>query len=373
MTTHADTGASGYAGGETAICRVDQDGKDLTYRGYPIEDLAEHATFEEVAYLLIHEKLPNHKEREAYRRHLGELRALPVRLKSLLEELPAEASPVDVLRTGCSILGMMEPEDREHDQKSVADRLLACLASMLLYWHHFTKNGRRIQTETTDLTIAGHFLELLDQHPASAMQRRAVEVALILHSEHGFNTATFAARITASTGSDFHSAVTSAISALHGPAQGGTQEEVMRLIAGFASPEEAEHGVMQMLARNQRIAGFGHQMHDETDPRARILKKWSQKLAESAGDQRVYPVSGRIEQIMWRETQLHPNLDYHSASVYHFCGIPASLFTPLSVIAQLSGWSAHIMEQRAEGRPMHLAASYIVPETRPYVPIDRRR
>ncbi len=369
MTKQADTGVSGYAGGKTAICRVDQDGKELAYRGYPIEDLAEHATFEELAYLLIYGTLPNHAEREAYRKRLGALRALPVRLKSLLEELPAEANPVDILRTGCSILGTLEPEDREHDRNSVADRLLACMASMLLYWHHYTKNGRRIQTETTDTTIAGHFLELLDQHPAPAMQRRAVEVALILHAEHGFNTSTLAARVTASTGSDFHSAITSAISALHGPAQGGAQEEAMRLIAGFASLAEAEHGIMQMLARKQRIAGFGH----EIDPRAEILRKWSQKLAESSGDQRVCPVSGHIEQIMRRETQLHPNFDFHSASVYHFCGIPTSLFASLSVIAQLSGWSAHILEQRTEDRPIHLAARYIGPETRPYVPIDRRR
>jgi 2-methylcitrate synthase len=364
-------GLEGVIAGLTAISTVEKSGKGLNYRGYSIFDLAEHATFEEVAYLLIHGKLPNRYELATYRLRLMELRTLPPPLLTLLEQLPAGAHPMDVLRTGCSALGTMEPETAENGQFQVADRLLASLPSMLLYWHRFHA-GQRISVETDTESMAGHFLTLLHGKAPEELQRRAVDASLILYAEHEFNASTFSARVTASTLSDFYAAVTSAIGTLRGPLHGGANEEAMRLIAQFASPEEAEQGIMAMLERKEKIMGFGHRVYKEADPRSTVIKEWSRLLSYSAGDMHLYRVSERIEEVMRREKRMFPNLDFYSASAYHLCGIPTAMFTPVFVLARVAGWSAHIIEQRSANRLFRPIAAYVGPEPRPYVPVEQR-
>jgi 2-methylcitrate synthase len=366
-------GLEGVVAGETTISTVGKKGRGLSYRGYSIEDLAANATFEEVAYLLIHGKLPDSGELVRYRKRLASLRTLPEPLQNVLEQLPAKAHPMDVLRTGCSALGTMEPESAEHGPYQIADRLLALFPAMLIYWHHFSNDKQRTVTGSDEESQAGHFLTLLHGRKPTDLQRRAVDVSLILYAEHEFNASTFSARVTASTLADFYGAVTSAIGTLRGPLHGGANEEAMRLISRFASPEEAERGVQVMLAGGGKIMGFGHRVYKkEPDPRSAIIQQWSRRLAEAAGDLTLYRVSERIEKVVLEQKGLHPNLDFYSASAYHLCGIPTAMFTPLFVFARIAGWSAHIIEQRSANRIFRPIAEYRGPGPRAYVPLDQR-
>ncbi|ABQ24288.1 bifunctional 2-methylcitrate synthase/citrate synthase [Geotalea uraniireducens] len=364
-------GLEGVVAGETAISTVGKKGRGLTYRGYAIDDLARQSTFEEVAHLLIHGKLPNRENLALFRNRLMALRSLPAELKTVLEQLPASAHPMDVLRTGCSALGAIEPEATSSEIR-VAERLLASFPSMLLYWHHYQTGGRRISTESGEESMAGHFLALFHGKKPEDLQRRAVDASLILYAEHEFNASTFSARVTASTLSDFYSAITSAIGTLRGPLHGGANEEAMRLISRFGSADEAEQGLLEMLARKEKIMGFGHRVYKEMDPRSPIIRKWSQKLSEAGGNMLLYQVSERIEKVMLREKRLFPNLDFYSASAYHLCGIPTTMFTPLFVFARVAGWSAHVMEQRAANRIFRPIAEYTGPEPMAYLPMDQR-
>ena len=365
-------GLAGVVAGETAIATVGKEGVGLTYRGYSIHDLAEHTTFEETAHLLIHGKLPTQTELDNYKKKLMELRGLPDELKIVLEQVPGDAHPMDVMRTGCSVLGTMENENNESDSLHIADRLTACFGSMLLYWHHFHTNGKRIDVETNDATTAGHFLHLLHGKQPDELQRRAVDVSLILYAEHEFNASTFAARVATSTLSDFYSAIVAATGTLRGPLHGGANEAAMELIAQFQTPDEAEVAILDMLEQRQLIMGFGHRVYKISDPRSDIIKGWSQKLAEASEDRLLYDISERIEQVMWREKKLFPNLDFYSASAYHLCGIPTPMFTPIFVMSRVTGWAAHVIEQRNDNRLIRPRAEYIGPDPKPLVPMKER-
>ena len=372
MAIEGGAGLAGVIAGHTAIATVGKEGKGLTYRGYSIYDLAEHSSFEEVAYLLIHGRLPNRRELEDYRKKLRSWRGLPPALKTVLEQIPVATHPMDVMRTGCSMLGTLEPEGPDRDQFAVADRLTACFSAMLLYWYHFAKSGKRIETETDDDSTAGHFLHLLHGRKPDELHRRAIDVSLILYAEHEFNASTFTARTIISTLPDFYSAVTGAIGALRGPLHGGANEAAMELIEQFSSPDQAERGILDLIAGKKLIMGFGHRVYKISDPRSDVIKAWSKKLGEAHGDERLYPVSERIEQVMRREKKLFPNLDFYSATAYHFCGIPTPMFTPLFVVSRITGWAAHIIEQRADNRLIRPNADYVGPDPRPYVPIEKR-
>jgi 2-methylcitrate synthase len=365
-------GLRGQTAGRTAIATVGKAGVGLTYRGYPIETLAEQAGFEEVAYLLIHGELPDRAQLDAFQAGLKRRRGLPQALKETLERIPKTAHPMDVLRTGCAMLGAIEPEGDFSRQLEVASRLLAAFPSMLNYWYRFSHEGVRIDVESDDDSVGGHFLRTLHDRRPSELEERAMNVSLILYAEHEFNASTFACRVCASTLSDFHSAVTGGIGTLRGPLHGGANEAAMELIQRFTTPEEARAGVQEMLARKVRIMGFGHAVYRERDPRNAIIKSWAGRLARAAGDTKLFEISAAIETLMWEEKRLFANLDFFSASAYHAMGIPTKLFTPIFVLSRVTGWSAHIMEQRANNVLIRPSADYCGPAEREWAPIDRR-
>ena len=365
-------GLRGQVAGETALCTVGKSGAGLTYRGYDIADLAEKAQFEEIAYLLLRGKLPNRQELDAYTKKLQSLRGLPAALKTVLEQIPKDAHPMDVMRTGCSMLGNLETEEDFSEQDDKIDRMLAVFPSIITYWYRFAHEGVRIETESDVDSIGGHFLELLHGKKPSELHERVMNVSLILYAEHEFNASTFTARVCASTLSDIHSCVTGAIGSLRGPLHGGANEAAMALIQKFKTQEEAEEGLMGMLERKEKIMGFGHAIYKESDPRNAIIKQWSKKLAEEVGDTVLYPVSERCEAVMWREKKLFCNADFFHASAYHFMGIPTELFTPIFVMSRVSGWTAHVKEQRENNRIIRPSADYTGPADAKWVPIEER-
>jgi 2-methylcitrate synthase len=365
-------GLAGVTAGETHLCTVGKEGAGLTYRGYDIYDLADNASFEEVAYLLLHGKLPTQAELDAYIEKIKANRGLPDALKAVLEMVPADAHPMDVLRTGVSFLGNIEPEGDFSNQEDTADRLLACLPSMLLYWHRFHSDGVRIDTETDDNSIAGHFLHMLHDARPKELHRKSLDTTLILYAEHEFNASTFTGRVITATLSDMHSAVVGAIGALRGPLHGGANEAAMELISQYDTPEAAIAGIHEKLASKALIMGFGHRVYTTSDPRNTVNKKMSKALADDVGNTVLYPVSEAIEKVMWDEKKLFANADFFAASVYHFMGIPTYLFTPIFVCSRITGWAAHIMEQRADNKLIRPAADYVGPELQQWAAIEDR-
>ena len=365
-------GLRGQVAGETALCTVGKTGTGLTYRGYDITDLAENTCFEEVAHLILKGALPTQSELDAYRAKLKGLRSLPPALKEVLERIPASAHPMDVMRTGCSMLGNLETEQDFSQQEDAADRLLAVFPSIINYWYRFSHDGVRIDEATDDDSIAGHFLHTLLGEAPSELHETVMNVSLILYAEHEFNASTFTARVCASTLSDMHSCITGAIGSLRGPLHGGANEAAMELIEKFDSVDAAVEGLKGMLERKEKIMGFGHAIYSTSDPRNAIIKKWSEKLAESVGDTVLYPVSCAVETLMWDEKKLFPNADFFHASAYHFMGIPTKLFTPIFVCSRLTGWAAHVMEQRSNNRIIRPSAGYIGAEPRAVTPIAER-
>lgn len=373
MTDKKKTGGlAGVTAGKTALCTVGKEGAGLTYCGYDIYDLADNASFEEVAFLLLHGHLPTQAELDEYVVTLKSMRGLPEALKTVLEMIPADAHPMDVLRTGVSFLGNIEPEGDFSNQLHVADRLLAVIPSILLYWHRYHTDGVRIDTETDDDTVAGHFLHMLHDKAPSELHEKCLSTTLILYAEHEFNASTFAGRVITGTLSDMHSAVSGAIGALRGPLHGGANEAAMALIEKFSSPEEAVEGVHGMLERKDLIMGFGHRVYTTSDPRNSVNKAMSKKLAEEKGDMTLYEVSEAVEKVMWDEKKLFANADFFAASVYHFMGVPTYLFTPIFVCSRITGWAAHIMEQRADNKLIRPAAEYIGPSLQDWVAIENR-
>jgi len=365
-------GLRGQVAGKTALSTVGVSGSGLTYRGYDVKDLAELCEFEEVAHLILKGHLPKQVELDAYKAKLKSMRGLPAELKTVLENIPKSAHPMDVMRTGVSMLGNLETELDFAEQDDQADRILASFSSIINYWYRFSHDGVRIETETDDDTIGAHFLHLLHGKKPNALHERVMNVSLILYAEHEFNASTFTARVCASTLSDMHSCVTAAIGSLRGPLHGGANEAAMEMIQNWTSADAAETAMMGMLERKEKIMGFGHAIYSESDPRNAIIKQWSEKLAADVGDDVLYPVSVRCEEVMWREKKLFCNADFFHASAYHFMDIPTKLFTPIFVVSRVTGWAAHVMEQRADNRIIRPSAEYTGEDIRPVTPIAER-
>ncbi|EPJ48246.1 MAG: methylcitrate synthase [Osedax symbiont Rs2] len=367
-------GLRGQSAGETALCTVGKSGAGLTYRGYDMAELADKAQFEEVAYLLVNGKLPNAAELKSYISRLKSMRELPVALKTVLENIPKDAHPMDVMRTGCSMLGNLETELDFSAQTDHIERMLAVFPSIICYWYRFSHDGVRIDTTAADVdSIGGHFLTLLHDKKPSALHEQVMNASLILYAEHEFNASTFTARVCASTLSDIHSCVTAAIGSLRGPLHGGANEAAMELIQSMTDADQAEQQIMQMLARKDKIMGFGHAVYSTSDPRNAIIKKWSKKLSEDLGEDKLYSISERVEAVMWREKKLFCNADFFHASAYNFMGIPTKLFTPIFVCSRVSGWTAHVMEQRANNRIIRPSADYTGPESAQWLAIEDRK